>query len=185
MKILVIGGTLYFGKVIVQSLLARGDEVTLYTRGNTKPEFWDECDHIVGDRTDHAEFAENLSGRTFDAVIDNLAYTDADVRSAVSALTGRTSKYVVASTVSIYGGPGHAHDRLVSGKGSLGPADQFVDLEAQCPLDEDAVDLASVPWDYDESLHAYAQGKRQIERRLDGIDGLSVGRHAGPCDPGA
>ena len=188
MRVLVIGGTLYFGKVIVRSLLERGDSVTVYSRGNVRPEFWDECDHIIGDRTDRAGFADNLGGRTFDAVIDNLAYTVEDARSAAAALGGRTGRYVVASTVSIYGGPGHAHTRRLSAGPPAGPADQFVDLEAHCPLGEDSVDLGSVPWTYDESEDRYAQGKRQIERFLSETTDLPwvvmrVPATLGPEDP--
>ncbi len=188
MRVLVIGGTLYFGKVIVRSLLGRGDSVTIYSRGNARPAFWDECDHIIGDRTDRDGFAENLSGRTFDAVIDNLAYTAEDARSAVRALRGRTGRYVVASTVSIYGGPGHAHSRRLPADGPTGPRDQFVDLEALCPLAEDSVDLGSVPWTCDGSMDGYAQGKRQIERVLSETPDLPwvvmrVPATLGPEDP--
>ncbi|MDD9995753.1 MAG: NAD-dependent epimerase/dehydratase family protein [Dehalococcoidia bacterium] len=168
MKILVVGGTLYFGKIIVRSFLERGDEVTIYSRGNTRPEFWDECDHIIGDRTDQDSFRSNLAGRSFDAVIDNLAFRVEDVQSAVRTLKGNTGRYIVASTVSIYGGPGHALTRRPSGHDGPPPdhSDQFVDLVAECPITEDSVDLASVPWTYDDTEDEYAQGKRQIERYL-------------------
>ena len=55
MKVLVIGGTLYFGKVIVRKLLERGDEVTIFSRGNTRPDFWDDVDHIQGERDDFVD----------------------------------------------------------------------------------------------------------------------------------
>ena len=37
MHVLVIGGSGYFGRILVERLLERGDQVTLYTRGNTRP----------------------------------------------------------------------------------------------------------------------------------------------------
>ena len=108
MNILVIGGTRDFGKVTVRKLLERGDNVTVYSRGNVKPEFWNDVDHIAGDRTDHNEFINSLRNKTFDAVIDNVAYTFKDVQAAVSAFSGNVGRYLVSSTVSVYGGPGHA-----------------------------------------------------------------------------
>ncbi len=167
MKVLLIGGTLYFGKKIVRDLLERGDDVTIYSRGNTRPDFWGDCDHIVGDRTDYEDFAAKLSGRSFDAVIDNLAFRVEDVQVADRALRGNIGRYLVASTVSIYGGPGHAHNRRLTGTGPLDHTDQFIDLTAECPMTEDSVDSRSVPFSYDDSEHEYAQGKRQIERYLE------------------
>lgn len=166
MRVLVIGGTLYFGKMIVKSLLERGDDVTIYSRGNTRPDYWGDCEHIIGDRTDYDDFASKLSRKNFDAVVDNLAFRTEDVQAVVKALKGNTGKYLVASTVSIYGGPGHAHNRRLSGTGHMDHTDQFVDLTAECPMTEDSVDSGTVPWTYDESEHEYAQGKRQIERYL-------------------
>ena len=74
MDVLIIGGTQYFGKVIVRKLLDRGDNVTVFSRGNSRPEFWDEIEHINGDRTDYIGFIQKLKGRHFDAVVDNLAF---------------------------------------------------------------------------------------------------------------
>ena len=167
MNVLIIGGTKYFGKVIAQRLLARGDNVTLFTRGNTRPEFWSHIDHIAGDRTDHERFVELLRGRSFDAVIDNLAFRVEDVQAVIKALNGRTEKYLFTSTVSTYGGPGHA---LLWTEASRRDeplwVDEFVDLQAHCPLREDDLDLGHLGWEYSTEIDEYAQGKRQIERYL-------------------
>ena len=104
MNVLVIGGTRFFGKVIVRKLLENGDGVTLYTRGNERPEFWGDVGHIVGDRTDYDDFVAKLRDTEFDAVIDNIAYKVDDARAASRALKGRTGKYIATSTISIYGG---------------------------------------------------------------------------------
>ena len=167
MNVLMIGGTRDFGKISVRLLLERGDNVTVYSRGNVRPEFWDEVDHIVGDRTDHDQFVENLKGRHFDAVIDNVAYFVEDVKAAEKALKGRTGKYIVSTTVSIYGAPGHALHWRTVGKGP-GPRseDEFVDLDANVPIREESVDLSTVSWEFDPGRDAYAEGKRQMERYL-------------------
>ncbi|MBM3944225.1 MAG: hypothetical protein FJ317_01875, partial [SAR202 cluster bacterium] len=145
MHVLFIGGTRDFGRITVKRLLERGDTVTLYTRGNAKPDFWDDVGHIIGDRTDHEAFIKSLKGKRFDAVIDNVAYRVEDVKAAINALRGNTGKYLVSSTVSIYGGPGHSSPRRTLRK-PPGPRsqDEFVDLAANVPLREESVDLSTV-----------------------------------------
>ena len=165
MNTLIIGGTRFFGKLIVRKLLARGDKVTIYSRGNVKPDFWDDVDHIQGDRTEYDDFVRKLRDKTFDVVVDNQAYRVEDARAVVEALQGRAGKYLFASTISIYGGLGHA---LQSRPADQKPTrlDQFVDLDARFPLREEDADLSDLGWDYDEELNPYAQGKRHIERYL-------------------
>ncbi len=70
MNVLVIGGTGYMGKILVQLLLDRGDRVTVFTRGTTRPEWWDRIEHVQGDRNDYPGFKAKLKGKPFDAVID-------------------------------------------------------------------------------------------------------------------
>ena len=166
MDVLVIGGTLYFGKVIVRKLLERGDNVTTYSRGNTQPEFWNDVSHITGDRTDYDGFVKNLKDKKFDAVIDNLAFAVEDTQATVRALRGNIGKYLVASTVSIYGGPGHALKwETVDKRGSRDDfLNEFVDLDGCAPMREEDVDFEKVAWVYRDDIDEYGQGKRQIER---------------------
>jgi len=70
MDVLVVGGTRYMGRILVQALLERGDGVTVFSRGNTRPDWWDDVAHVTGDRHDADGFIEKLRGRRFDAVID-------------------------------------------------------------------------------------------------------------------
>jgi nucleoside-diphosphate-sugar epimerase len=102
LNVLVIGGTRFFGRRIVLKLLERGHEVTVFTRGTSRPDFWNRVKTMAGDRSNHAEFEDKLAGRTFDIVFDNIAYTRKDVESAVRALSGRTGHYLLCSTGSVY-----------------------------------------------------------------------------------
>ena len=167
MKVLFVGGTRDFGKITVRRLLERDDDVTIFSRGNVRPDFWDDVDHIAGDRNDHDGFVEVLKGRQFDAVIDNVAYVPDDVREAIRTFKGNVGKYVVSSSVSVYGGPGHSTHWRTVGKGP-GPSseDEYVDLAANVPLMEESIDLAGVSWDLDPTRDAYADGKRQMSRLL-------------------
>jgi 2'-hydroxyisoflavone reductase len=99
MKILVIGGTQFVGRAVVEQLLANGDEVTLFHRGRTNPELFAVAHHIFGDRN------EDLSGLTdgqWDATIDSSAYFPRQVHSLAAALGDRGGRYVHVSSVSAY-----------------------------------------------------------------------------------
>lgn len=99
MRILVLGGTAFFGSAIVRRLLERGDEVTVFSRGAVRPDWWDRADHIIGDRFDPASL-EQLRGRTFDAAVDNIAYTDRDVSILLDVLSA--GRYVLTSSSAVY-----------------------------------------------------------------------------------
>lgn len=101
-RVLLIGGSRFFGKRIVRKFLERGDQVTLFTRGGSRPDFWSRVTSLIGDRSDHARFEAALAGSTFDVVIDNIAYNRADVESAIRAFTGRIGHYLLCSSGSVY-----------------------------------------------------------------------------------
>jgi hypothetical protein len=71
------------------------------SRGRLPPP--DGAEHLVADRSDPEALAAALAGRSFDAVIDNVAMTAAHVEEALEALGGRTGHYVLTSTASVYG----------------------------------------------------------------------------------
>ena len=50
MKLLVLGGTQFYGRQLVENALARGYDVTLFNRGCTAPGLFPEAEHLVGDR---------------------------------------------------------------------------------------------------------------------------------------
>ena len=74
MKILVIGGTRYFGIHMVNKLLEQGHEVTIATRGKTPDSYGDKVERITIQRTNEE------SMRHFDVVIDKIAYCSNDIR---------------------------------------------------------------------------------------------------------
>ena len=50
MKILIIGGTRFLGRQLVESALTRGHDVTLFNRGTSNPTLFPQLDTILGDR---------------------------------------------------------------------------------------------------------------------------------------
>lgn len=99
MRILVIGGTQFVGRHIVEASLAAGDDVTLFHRGHTNPELFPHVEHRLGDR--NGDLAALASG-DWDATIDCSAYVPRQVRSLAAMLGGRAGRYVHISSVSAY-----------------------------------------------------------------------------------
>jgi 2'-hydroxyisoflavone reductase len=99
MRILIIGGTRFVGRAVVEAALGRGDAVTMFNRGISAPGIFPGVATVVGDRT--ADLSA-LEGREFDAVIDVACYDPAAARLAADAFAGRTGRYVFVSTVSVY-----------------------------------------------------------------------------------
>src|SRR5262245_64175567 len=86
-RVLVVGGSRFIGYALVWRLLARGDRVTLFNRGRTPDPFGDRVERILGDRTG-PDFARRLAGRSFDAVVDFLAFRGSDVEAVLEAFGG-------------------------------------------------------------------------------------------------
>ena len=99
MKILVIGGSYFFGRVY--TMLAAGkNEVTVLNRGTwSMAEFGAEC--LSADRRDD-EALTVLEGRRFDAVADFCAYRQGDVERILTHLTAAPDQYILISTADVY-----------------------------------------------------------------------------------
>jgi 2'-hydroxyisoflavone reductase len=97
-RLLVLGGTLFLGRAVVDLALECGHEVTLFNRGRTNPGLYPHVEHVTGDR-DHD--LTGLAGRSFDAVVDTSGYFPRQIRSVVSAL-GPVGHYTFVSSVSAY-----------------------------------------------------------------------------------
>ena len=102
MKLLVLGGTKFLGRAAVEAALARGDEVTLFNRGETNPELFPEAEKLRGDR--HGGLSA-LEGREWDAVIDPSGYVPRVVRASAELLRGSVGHYVFVSSASVYAEP--------------------------------------------------------------------------------
>jgi 2'-hydroxyisoflavone reductase len=101
MNILIIGGTRFLGRHLVDSALARGHQVTLFNRGKSNPELYPEIETIRGDRE---KDLDQLAGRRWDAVIDTCGYFPRIVRMSAQALKDCVETYVFISSISAYAG---------------------------------------------------------------------------------
>ena len=101
MDILIIGGTTYFGRDIVELALEAGHSVTVFSRGNQKPAFWNHIKHIKGDRHIQAEVTGKLKGLRFDVVVDN--YVSGKIEAEEVLLEQDEVRYTIVRPSSIYG----------------------------------------------------------------------------------
>jgi 2'-hydroxyisoflavone reductase len=107
MKVLVIGGTLFIGRLLVEELVKGGHDVTVLHR-KPKHEFGKRVDNIMADRNDAEAMKEALSTRRFDVVFDNVydwerGTTAAQVEATVRACGDRITRYIFMSSVAAYG----------------------------------------------------------------------------------
>ena len=98
MRILVLGGTQFLGRHAVEAALRRGHDVTLFNRGQTRPELFPDVEKVRGDRDGNLDA---LRGRTFDAVVDTSGYVPRIVRETIDAL-GDVGHYTFVSSISVY-----------------------------------------------------------------------------------
>lgn len=99
MKILIIGGTVFLGRYLVEAAQARGHEVTLFNRGLHNPELFPDVEKLRGNRHDNLDA---LRGRRWDAVIDTCGYTPATVRASAQLLADAVEHYTFISSISVY-----------------------------------------------------------------------------------
>lgn len=98
MKILVIGGSYFFGRVFVM-LAAKEHDVTVVNRGTYSMEEFG-VRQVRGDRRD-PEVWRGLTER-YDAVVDFCAYQAGDTACALENLAGDAARYLLISTVDVY-----------------------------------------------------------------------------------
>ena len=99
MRILVLGGTKFLGRAVVDAALARGHDLTLFHRGQTNPDLFPGVERLQGDR---AGDLTGLSGREWEAVVDTSGYVPRTVRTSAELLRDSARHYTFVSSISVY-----------------------------------------------------------------------------------
>ncbi|MGX9134079.1 NAD-dependent epimerase/dehydratase family protein [Rummeliibacillus sp. JY-2-4R] len=105
-NILVLGGTRFFGRKLVELLIEDGNNVTIITRGLSGNPFGNKVEHIIGDRTNKNELAKIIDGRFFDVVYDNICYSPNEAYDFCELFNGNINKLVFTSTLATYSADG-------------------------------------------------------------------------------
>ncbi|MGY1742937.1 MULTISPECIES: NAD-dependent epimerase/dehydratase family protein [unclassified Blastococcus] len=140
MRLLVLGGTLFLGRHVVQAALDRGHEVATLTRGVTgSPP--DGVRALHGDRDDPGALPATLRGWTPELVVDTSCQTRAAARNAAAALGG-VRGYAFVSSINAYRnwppGPIRGEDEPVweTDDDEYGPVKAFAERELGAVLGE-------------------------------------------------
>ena len=100
MKVLVLGGTRFFGVHMVNNLIEKGHEVTIATRRQAPDDFGDSVMRIRLDRTDEDSIKAMISDTHYDVIIDKIAYCSNDVRKLLDNAV--CDKYIYMSSTAVY-----------------------------------------------------------------------------------
>jgi 2'-hydroxyisoflavone reductase len=103
MRLLVLGGSGFVGRAVVEEGLRRGWRVTTFNRGR-RPQAGDAVQRLTGDRLVASDLAV-LRGREWDVVVDTWSGAPRAVRDSAAALAARTPAYAYVSTGSVYAPP--------------------------------------------------------------------------------
>jgi nucleoside-diphosphate-sugar epimerase len=151
-NVLVIGGTRYFGKLLVQRLLRAGHHVTIATRGYAPDPFGDRITRIRVDRRNEHAMRNAFRDARFDVVFDQMCYSPLDAAISVRAFAGKVARYVMTSTIDAYR--------------ELPPRDAAL-RESDLPVLAQRIDT-TYPWhDPARAIDSYVSGKVQAEAYLE------------------
>lgn len=99
MKILVIGGSYFLGRVFT-IVASKEHELTLVNRGKySMAQFG--VKEFIADRYDFNTI-RNLPKENYDVVVDFCAYNQSDIETFVNSYSGKIKKYVLISTCDVY-----------------------------------------------------------------------------------
>lgn len=152
-NVLVIGGTRFFGRLLVARLLDAGHRVAIATRGQAGDAFGERVRRFRVDRRDAAAMSRVFAAAgDFDLIYDQMCYSPLDAAISARVFGGRVGRYVMASTIEVY--------RPLLGR-------------IVRPFAEIDLDLARerIDWDYpwqapELAEQCYSAGKRQAEAFL-------------------
>ena len=99
MKLLILGGTVFLGRHLVDAAQARGHEITLFNRGQHNAELYPEVEKLRGDRNGDLSALRN---RRWDAAIDTCGYVPRIVRASAELLADAVEHYTFVSSISVY-----------------------------------------------------------------------------------
>jgi len=165
MRLLVLGGTRFLGRGIVDAALAAGDQVTTFTRG-TSGEPPPGVEALHGDRN-RPDGMEVLRGREWDAVVDTSGYVPVVVGRGAELLADAAGHYVFISSINAY------------------PSWPEQPVRADTPVHDCEPDEGSAAGDFDGELYGrYKVGsERAVDRHFGGRSAhLRAGLIVGPWD---
>ena len=125
MKIFLIGGTGFIGRAVAQRLIDAGHAVTVFHRGQTRPDLPSSVTAVHGDRDEPEVLRDAVDVAEPDVVLDMISYTEAQAKALTAVCRGQTDRLVVLSSGDVYrqynglrGASDHAPDPAPLGEGA-------------------------------------------------------------------
>jgi len=118
MKVLVIGGTMFIGRLLVAELLKAGHQITVMHR-KPKHDFGRRVHNLMADRNDAGSVREALRFTGFQVVFDNVydwergttaAQVEGTAQAVMAASGDRLTRYIFMSSIAAYGDGLNHHD---------------------------------------------------------------------------
>jgi 2'-hydroxyisoflavone reductase len=100
LRILVLGGTKFLGRAVVETALARGHDLTLFNRGQTNADLFPDVERLRGERA--GDLGALSGSREWEAVVDTSCYIPRNVRASAELLRDRARHYTFVSSISVY-----------------------------------------------------------------------------------
>jgi nucleoside-diphosphate-sugar epimerase len=97
--VLILGGSHFVGRAVVERFQQLGRDVTVLNRGTTPMK---DTEQLVADRNDLDTMANALHRRTFDVVVDCSGYSASHVQAAVDVVGERVAHWIHVSTAAVY-----------------------------------------------------------------------------------
>jgi 2'-hydroxyisoflavone reductase len=102
MRILILGGSYYFGRTLIDQFVRHGHEVAVFNRGRSAVPLAAGVLQIHGQRDNDEDLRRLARSGRWDVVIDVSGKFPAIVERSVSALADAAERYVYVSTVEVY-----------------------------------------------------------------------------------
>lgn len=101
MKILVIGGSRFIGKALVDQFISEGEDVTVANRHGITAEQKKYAQSLILDRNNFQSLKDGLGNEYFDVVYDFICYSPQNAKDILKAVA--TDRYIMISSYRVYG----------------------------------------------------------------------------------
>lgn len=101
MKVLIIGGSRFIGKALVNQLIREGVEVTVANRHGIAEGQKDYVRSLILNRNDLNSLKEGLKNQNFDVVYDFICYSPQNAKDILEVIS--TDRYIMISSFRVYG----------------------------------------------------------------------------------
>ncbi len=102
MRVLVIGGTGFIGPFVIKTLVNQGHDLTVFHRGEAKPDLSESVHRIHGNRNDLAEHRTVFDQLAPDVVLDFILSDHSQATALMETFRGRTARVIAISSQDVY-----------------------------------------------------------------------------------